>query len=221
MLSCQDSSSKISGNGTGLLNKQRRDNGTTPLFIASKNGHKEVVERLLEEQDIDVNLHPTVTIDGSENTPLWGAIQNCQLEVVNTLLLREDVNISLKLINYAEERFKGIHEGYGKKIVSKIKAIGIRENQMSSTTGNFLPQWPTHWFIKTGLPSNEMQSINIEIDVKIHDKAKKEKQMANESVACKSFTNQDESPKSSSQIQKNLTFLSSKLSNLMRGRYKK
>ena len=113
------------GNNTRLLNKQRRDNGTTPLFIATKNGHKEVVERLLEEQDIDVNLHPVVTVDGSENTPLWGAIHNCQLEVVNILLRREDVNISFKLIRYAEERFSKIHEGYGKKIINEIKTIGI------------------------------------------------------------------------------------------------
>ena len=61
-----------------------------------------------------------------------------------------------------------------------------------------------------------MQSSNIEVDVKLDDEAQEKKQLAGESVACKSYTNQDKSQKSGFQVKKNLAFLSSKLSNLMK-----
>ena len=67
-----------------------RNDGFTPLFIASHNGHLEIVDRLLKEK---VNPN-TPCNDGA--TPLFIASHNGHLEIVERLLM-EDANPNISL----------------------------------------------------------------------------------------------------------------------------
>jgi len=63
--------------------------GITPLFMASQEGHTEVVSLLLADMRIDGNKPRD-----SGATPFYIACQNCHKEVVSLLLadLRIDIN---------------------------------------------------------------------------------------------------------------------------------
>ena len=58
-----------------------KDDGTTPIFISSQNGHLEVVHTLLEAADVDVNQAE----DGGA-TPLAIAAHQGHFEVVRALV---------------------------------------------------------------------------------------------------------------------------------------
>ncbi|XP_013773127.1 protein fem-1 homolog C-like [Limulus polyphemus] len=66
-----------------------RQNGATPLVMASRNGHLEVVEYLLEECKADIEQVGSVSFDG-ENIegapPLWSAAASGHLKVVKSLV---------------------------------------------------------------------------------------------------------------------------------------
>ena len=64
--------------------KQTLVMGYTPLFIASQNGHCEVVSMLLAKEGVDVNQ---ARDDGA--TPLFAASSNGHCEVVSMLLAKE------------------------------------------------------------------------------------------------------------------------------------
>ncbi|KAI2497246.1 hypothetical protein MHU86_17253 [Fragilaria crotonensis] len=66
--------------------------GATALYIASQNGHLEVVRELLQHDNVDVNLQ--CTDDGA--TALIMASQNGHLEVVRALLQHSNVDVNLQ-----------------------------------------------------------------------------------------------------------------------------
>ena len=67
---------------------QAENNGATPLFIASQEGHVDVVRQLLLREDADVNL-----AENNGATPLYIASQEGHVDVVRQLLAASaDVN---------------------------------------------------------------------------------------------------------------------------------
>ena len=66
-----------------------RDDGATPLYVAAKNGHSEVVQHLLAKGGIDVN-----EADNDGVTPLYAAAQEGHSEVVKHLLAKEDIDVN-------------------------------------------------------------------------------------------------------------------------------
>jgi ankyrin repeat protein len=76
----------------GVNVNARRDDGTTALYIASEQGHVEVVNALLEQKNVDVNSQRND--DGS--TALYMASQAGHVEVVNVLLENNNVNVLVK-----------------------------------------------------------------------------------------------------------------------------
>ena len=64
----------------GVDVNQAKNNGSTPLYIASRNGHTELVKLLLAAPGIDVNQAAN---DGW--TPLWSASVNGHTEIVELL----------------------------------------------------------------------------------------------------------------------------------------
>jgi len=73
----------------GIDVNQAHKYGVTPLFIASQNGHTEVVSLLLAKEGVDVNQAQK---DGA--TPLYIASQNGHTEVASLLLAKEGVNVN-------------------------------------------------------------------------------------------------------------------------------
>jgi len=67
--------------------------GRTPLYMASQNGHSEVVSMLLAKEGVDVNQ-----ADNGGFTPLYIASENGHAEVVSMLLAKQGVHV-----NQAEE----------------------------------------------------------------------------------------------------------------------
>ena len=66
----------------GVNVNQARNNGATPLFIASQNGHAEVVSMLLAKQGVNVNQ----AMNGGV-TPLSASIKKGHTEVAKLLVL--------------------------------------------------------------------------------------------------------------------------------------
>ena len=73
----------------GVDVNQARDNGCTPLFVASEKGHSEVVSMLLVKQDVDVNQ-----AKNTGSAPLYIASQNGHSEVVSMLLAKQGVDVN-------------------------------------------------------------------------------------------------------------------------------
>ncbi len=73
----------------GVDVNQAANNGCTPLFVASQNGHSEVVSMLLAVQGIDVNQSKN-----TGSTPLYIASQNGHSEVVSMLLAKQGVDVN-------------------------------------------------------------------------------------------------------------------------------
>ncbi|KAI2500615.1 serine/threonine kinase [Fragilaria crotonensis] len=74
------------------VNAQGDSDGATALYMASQNGHLEVVRELLQHDDVDVNLQRTD--DGT--TALFIASQDGHLEVVRALLQHDNVDVNLQ-----------------------------------------------------------------------------------------------------------------------------
>ena len=73
----------------GVDVNQARDDGCTPLFMASQEGHSEVVSMLLAKQGVDVNQAMN---DG--RTPLYIASHEGHSEVVSMLLTKQCINMN-------------------------------------------------------------------------------------------------------------------------------
>ena len=71
----------------------------TPLFIACKNDHKEVVEILLDLQNefsdvILINVNRAIGED--KRTPLHIAVEKCNLDIVRVLLTSKDIDVNVQ-----------------------------------------------------------------------------------------------------------------------------
>ncbi|KAI2497240.1 serine/threonine kinase [Fragilaria crotonensis] len=73
------------------VNAQRDSDGATALYVASQNGHLEVVRELLQIDDVDVNLRSTD--DGS--TALYIASNEGHVDVVRALLQHDNVDVNI------------------------------------------------------------------------------------------------------------------------------
>ena len=73
----------------GVKVNQAANDGATPLYIASQNGHAEVVSMLLAKQGVDVNQ---ANNDGA--TPLYIVSLKGHAEVVSMLLATEDIDVN-------------------------------------------------------------------------------------------------------------------------------
>ena len=73
----------------GVDVNQAMNDGATPLFIASQEGHSDVVSMLLAKQGVDVN-------QARDNgcTPLYIASQNGHSEVVSMLLAKQGIDMN-------------------------------------------------------------------------------------------------------------------------------
>ena len=83
-----------------MYNYPRSDTGETPLYVAAKNGHIDVVRQLINKDlnpDVDLNEFKSLKgdiFDGA--TPIWVAACNAHEDVVEVL-----VKISKTLISNA------------------------------------------------------------------------------------------------------------------------
>ena len=68
-----------------------KKDGATALYIASQNGHPEVVTLLLAKEGVDVNQARIFGV-----TPLMKASGNGHLETVKVLLQHEGIDVNLK-----------------------------------------------------------------------------------------------------------------------------
>jgi serine/threonine-protein phosphatase 6 regulatory ankyrin repeat subunit B len=85
------SSRELLTSDTVDVNLLQTIDAVTALWIASYNGHGEVVKALLANNKLDVNLQH---IDGT--TALWMASQNGHVQVVEALLQHDKVDVNLR-----------------------------------------------------------------------------------------------------------------------------
>ena len=97
---------------------QCKENGFSPLLVASQEGHAEVASVLVEAVNIDVNL---ATSDGA--TPLFIACYNNSLDVVKLLVRARGINVN----QCAEDGWSPLHiasrEGHA-EVISVLLAAG-------------------------------------------------------------------------------------------------
>ena len=74
----------------GVYVNQAADDGRTPLFIASQNGHSEVVSMLLAKQCINVNQAWSRNAH-EQVTPLRAAIDQSHTEIAKLLVMRGSI----------------------------------------------------------------------------------------------------------------------------------
>ncbi|KAI2490607.1 serine/threonine kinase [Fragilaria crotonensis] len=104
--------------------------GATALYIASQNGHLEVVRELLQHDNVDVNLQ--CTDDGA--TALYMASQQGHLEVVRELLQHDNVDVNLQCTSGATALYTAIQNGHV-EVVRKLLQIDNVDVNIQSTDG--------------------------------------------------------------------------------------
>ena len=77
-------------NGIDINKAERSYSDYTPLIWASQNGHSDVVQVLLQNEDIDVNI-----ADRDGITALYKASSRGHKEVVQLLLQKEDIDVNI------------------------------------------------------------------------------------------------------------------------------
>ena len=109
------------------VNFARKGDGSTALFMATKNGHLKVAEQLLKRRDIDVNKR----VRGC--TPLNVAVKRGHKSIVDVFLKRTDVDVNLSSEEGVEEGvtplFNASYLGYDKIVALLLKRDDIDVNK--------------------------------------------------------------------------------------------
>ena len=116
------------------------NDGATPLFIASQNGHAEVVSLLLGKEGVDVNQ---ATNDGA--TPLYIASQEGHAEVVSLLLGKEGVDVNQATNDGATPLFIASQNGHAEVVSLLLGKEGIDVNQATNDGATPLYHRESEW----------------------------------------------------------------------------
>jgi ankyrin repeat protein len=98
--------------------------GMTPLYIASQEGHAEVVSMLLAKQGVNVNQAMNNGV-----TPIYIASQEGHAEVVSMLLAKHGVKVNQAMNDGATPLYTASQEGHAEVVSMLLAKQGVNVNQ--------------------------------------------------------------------------------------------
>ena len=118
------------------MNTPQKGSRCTPLYVASYQGHVQIVQTLLTRNDIDVNQPED---DGC--TPLFMAAQEGNVQIVQTLLTRDDIDVNKPHVDGRTPLIMACYDGHMEIVRLLVQQSNIRLNQ--SGRGNSALGWAT------------------------------------------------------------------------------
>ena len=122
------------------------DDGLTPLAIACQRGNTFAVERLLQEEDIDVNI-----VDKQGSTALHEACEYGSNKIVK-LLCNEGANISAANRDGVTPLHVGCHEGHS-EVIKSILLVGHDEKDELIRAKDSQGSAAIHYAVESGVQS--------------------------------------------------------------------
>jgi ankyrin repeat protein len=131
--------------------------GKTPFFIACQQDHLEIVTRLLQHKDIEVNAR--VTYGG---TPLYIACYNGYLEIVRRLLQHKDIEVNARTTHDVTPLYIACQKGYLGIVARLLQHKDIEVN--ARTTHDVTPLYIACQKGYLGIVARLLQHQGIEVN---------------------------------------------------------